>query len=132
MADIFEQFENKEAFDEYWNANYIPLTYEDVREAYENFVKTSDKKIFLSDYEESGRISREDFMDNLSQTAQFTFQDSLTEVFYDKNPELYENAFSIYEISQMDGGDGNIASIFHEEYNRLYREFLLAMYDNCF
>jgi hypothetical protein len=132
MADIFELFENKEAFDNYWHENYIPITYEDVRDTFEEFVKAADRKIFLSDYEEAGQISRDDFMEHLSQTAEFTFQDSLTEVFYEKNPDLYENAFSIYEMSQMTGGDGNVASIFHEEYNRLYRAFLLAMYDACF
>ena len=47
MADIFEQFQTKEAFDEYWNKNYVPLTYEDVREAYEDFVKASGKHMFL-------------------------------------------------------------------------------------
>ena len=36
--------------------------------------------------------------------AQFAFQDGLTEVFYDKNPELYETAFAIFEESQMNGG----------------------------
>lgn len=133
MADIFEQFQTREAFDAYWKENYIPLTYEDVREAYEDFVKASDKHIFLSDYEESGSISREDFMDNLSQTAQFTFQDSLTEAFYEKNPDLYETAFAIYEEEQMNGaGSENIAATFHEEYNRLYQEFLLAMFDGTF
>ena len=50
--------------------------------------------IFLSDYEEGGCISKEDFKDNLSQEAQFAFQDGLTEVFYDKNPDLYETAFA--------------------------------------
>ena len=64
---------------------------------------------------------------------QFTFQDSLTEAFYDKNPDLYETAFAIYEEAQMNGGnDENIAATFHEEYNRLYKEFLLAMYDAMF
>ena len=29
-----EEFKNKEAFDAYWNENYVPLTYEDVKEAY--------------------------------------------------------------------------------------------------
>ena len=133
MADSFEQFQTREAFDAYWKENYIPLTYEDVREAYEDFVKASDKHIFLSDYEESGSISREDFMENLSQTAQFTFQDSLTEAFYEKNLDLYETAFAIYEEEQMNGaGSENIAATFHEEYNRLYEEFLLAMFDGAF
>ena len=115
-----EEFKNKEAFDAYWNENYVPLTYEDVKEAYEDFVKSADKHIFIPDYEEAGCISRDDFMENLSQTAQFTFQDSLTEAFYDKNPDLYETK------------DGNIAATFHEEYQRLYNEFLLAMFDAAF
>ena len=67
MEEIFEQFKDKDAFDAYWKEHYVPLTYEDVREAYEDFVKSADKHIFLSDYEESGNVSREDFMDNLSQ-----------------------------------------------------------------
>ena len=128
-----EEFKNREAFDAYWNENYVPLTYEDVKEAYEDFVKSADKHIFIPDYEEAGAISRDDFMENLSQTAQFTFQDSLTEAFYDKNPDLYETAFAIYEEAQMNGTkDSNIAATFHEEYQRLYNEFLLAMFDATF
>ena len=56
-----------------------------------------------------------------------------TAAFYEKNPDLYETAFAIYEESQMNNEeDGNIAAAFHEEYNRLYREFLLAMFDGVF
>jgi hypothetical protein len=123
---------NKAEFDTYWSDNYIPLTYEDVREGYEAFVREAEKKIFLSDYEEAGQIRRDDFMEHLSQTAQFTFQDGLTEAFYEKNPDVYETAFAIFEESQMNGGDGSVAAAFHEEYNRLYREFLLEMFDTCF
>ena len=104
-----EEFKNKEAFDAYWNENYVPLTYEDVKEAYEDFVKSADKHIFIPDYEEAGCISRDDFMENLSQTAQFTFQDSLTEAFYDKNPDLYETAFAIFEEAQMNGTKAPVA-----------------------
>ena len=99
MEEIFEQFKDKDAFDAYWKEHYVPLTYEDVREAYEDFVKSADKHIFLSDYEKSGNVSREDFMDNLSQAA------------------------------QMEGGDANIAAAFHEEYQRLYHDFLLELFD---
>ena len=133
MSDMIEQFHTKEDFDVYWKEHYVPLTYADVKDAYEDFVKASDKHIFLSDYEEGGAVSREDFMDNLSQAAQFTFQDSLTEAFYEKNPDLYETAFAIYEEEQMNGaGDSNIAAVFHEEYHRLYGGFLLEMYDACY
>ena len=118
MEEIFEQFKDKDAFDAYWKEHYVPLTYEDVREAYEDFVKSADKHIFLSDYE-----------DNLSQAAQFAFQDGLTEAFYEKNPEVYENAFALFEAAQMEGGDANIAAAFHEEYQRLYHDFLLELFD---
>lgn len=62
-------------------------------------------------------------MDNLSQAAQFAFQDGLTEAFYEKNPQVYENAFALFEAAQMEGGDANIAAAFHEEYQRLYHDF---------
>ena len=128
-----EQFTSREAFDTYWKENYIPLTYEDVREEFENYVKEAEKHIFLSDYEEGGCIAKTDFMDNLSQPAQFTFQDTLTEAFYEKNPDLYETAFAIYEEEQMEGkADQNIAASIHEQYHRLYQEFFNQMFDTFF
>ena len=133
MEDVLNQFPTKEAFEEYWNENYIKLTYEDVSEAYEDFVKSADKRIFLSDYEEANAISKDDFMDNLAEAAMFTFQDTLTEAFYDKNPDLYELAFALYEEAELSGqGDKNVAMIFHQEYNRLYKEFLTQMFENLF
>lgn len=128
--DIFEQFPDRETFDKYWNENYVPVTYEDVKGAFEDFVKSAGGHIFLSDYEEKGCISKEDFKDNLSQEAQFTFEDGLTEVFYDKNPELYETAFALYEEAQITGeGDASVAQIFHDTYRSLYAEFLDRLYD---
>lgn len=128
--DIFEQFPDKETFDKYWNENYVPVTYKDVKKAFEDFVKSADGHIFLSDYEEKGCISKEDFKDNLSQEAQFTFEDGLTEVFYDKNPQLYETAFALYEEAQITGeGDASVAQIFHDTFRSLYAEFLDRLYD---
>lgn len=133
MEDIFEQFPTREAFEEYWNENYVPVVYEDVKEAFENFVNSADKRIFLTDYEEANAINKADFADNMAEAAMFEFQDALTEAFYDKNPELYEIAFTLYEEAQLSGdNDKNVAIIFHKEYNRLYREFLDQMFDNCF
>lgn len=129
-VDIFTQFPDRETFEKYWKEQYVPVTYEDVKEAFEDFVKSADGHIYLSDYEENGCISKEDFKENLSQEAQFTFQDGLTEVFYDKNPELYETAFALYEEAQMSGrGDAAVAEIFHETFRRLYEEFLDRLFD---
>lgn len=129
--DIFEQFPDRETFDKYWAKNYVPVTYEDVQKAFEDFVKSADGHIYLSDYEENGCISKADFKENLSQEAQFTFQDSLTEVFYDKNPELYETAFALYEEAQMSGqGDASVAQIFHDTFQQLYAEFLDRLFDD--
>ena len=128
--DIFEQFPDKESFEAYWNENYVQVTYEDVKEAFEDFVTSAGGHIYISDYEERGCISKDDFKDNLSQEAQFTFEDGLTEVFYDKNPELYETAFAIYEESQITGaGDAGIAQIFHDTFQTLYAEFLDRLFD---
>lgn len=133
MEEILEQFPTKEAFEEFWNANYEPLTYDEVKEAYEQYVKGAEKHIFLSDYEAGSAISREDFTDNLSEEAAFTFQDALTEAFYDKNPEVYEAAFALFEASQMEGNAAlDVAEAFHLEYNRLYKEFMLQMFDAFF
>lgn len=133
MDEILELFPTKEAFDEYWKENYVPITYDEVREAYEEYVNAAQKHIFISDYEEGGAISREDFMENLSEEAAFTFQDTLTELFYDKNPEVYENAFALFEAAEMAGKkELDVAQAFHEEYNRLYKEFMLAMFDTFF
>lgn len=94
---ILERFKTPEVFETYWNENYREVVYEDVREAFEDFVTSAAGHIYLSDYEEKGCITKADFKANLSQEAQFTFQDALTEVFYEKNPDLYETAFAIYE-----------------------------------
>ena len=129
-SEIFEQFPDREAFDAYWNENYVPVTYEDVKEVFEDFVTSASGHIFLSDYEEGGCISKADFKENLSQEAQFTFQDGLTEVFYDKNPELYEMAFAIFEEAQMNGGEGaDICRIYGETFQQLYHEFLDRLFD---
>ena len=115
--DIFSHFPDRETFDRYWNENYVPVTYEDVATVFR-------------DYEEKGCISKEDFKDNLSQEAQFAFQDGLTEVFYDKNPELYETAFALFEEAQMTGqGDASVAQTFHETFNGLYTEFLDTLFE---
>ena len=129
-SEIFEQFPDRETFEAYWKENYVPVIYEDVKEAFEDFVTAANGHIFLSDYEENGCISKADFKENLSQEAQFTFQDGLTEVFYDKNPEVYEMAFAIFEESQMNGGEGkDIARIFSDTFHMLYDTFLDRLYD---
>jgi hypothetical protein len=133
MEEILELFPTKEAFDLYWKENYVPVTYDEVKEEYEAFVKKAEKHIFLSDYEAGGAISRSDFMDNLTEDAAFLFQDTLTEVFYEKNPEIYENAFALFEAAQMEGKkELDVAAAFHTEYQRLYREFMLTLFDNFF
>lgn len=127
---ILAQFPTAEAFEEYWKENYREIYYEDVKGAFENFVASAAGHIYLSDYEEKNCVSKEDFKENLSQEAQFTFQDTLTEVFYDKNPELYETAFAIYEEEQMAGTEGaGVAQIFHETFGQLYAAFLDRLFE---
>ena len=128
--DIFEQFPDRETFHQYWEKHYVPVVYEDIKEAFEEFVASVEGRIYLSDYEEKDCISKADFQENLSQEAQFMFQDGLTEAFYDKNPELYETAFAIYEEAQITGnGKADVAQIFHETFEKLYADFLNQLFD---
>ena len=84
----------------------------------------------MSDYEEGGCISKEDFKDNLSQEAQFAFQDGLTEVFYDKTRIYMRQPLLFFEEAQMSGNqDVNVAVTFHETFNRLYAEFLDRLFE---
>ena len=32
MEDLFEKLKDRESFDAYWNENYVPVTYEDVKD----------------------------------------------------------------------------------------------------
>ncbi len=130
--ELYETLTTKEEFDTYWASHYVPVTYKDVQEKFESFVKEQDKKIFIDDYEAKGEISKNDFIENLHADAEFAFQDALTMTFYDKNPELYEAAFTIYEMEQMEGKKSTITVLFHETYNLLYRTFLNQMFTNCF
>lgn len=128
--NVLKKYPTAEAFEVFWKEKYVPIIYEDVREAFEDFVTSADGHIFLSDYEEKNCISKTDFKENLIQAAQFAFQDSLTEVFYDKNPEIYETAFAIFEEEELSGiKSEGIAQIFHETFHRLYAEFLDRLFD---
>ena len=103
MEDILTAFPDTATFDRYWEENYIPVTYEDVRAEFEEFVTSTEGHIYLSDYEEGGCISKADFN---------------------------ETAFAIFEEAQMSGRkDTDTAYTFHETYNRLYEEFLDQLFD---
>lgn len=127
---IFEQFPDREIFERYWKEHYVPVEYADVKHIFEDFVKTAEGHIYISDYEEKRCISKADFKENLSQEAQFMFEDGLTEIFYEKNPELYETAFAIYEEARItENGKADIAAIFHDTYHQLYTAFLDQLFD---
>lgn len=121
------QFASKEEFEVFFKENYTPLSYEDVKEAFESFYKEQDGKIFHEDYEISGSISKDDFFENLSNTAMFTFQDTLTEAFYEKNPDVYETAFAIFE--ENGGKHSEVTQIFDQTYKSLYQQFLNQFFD---
>mgnify|MGYP004593741559 CR=1 FL=1 len=64
------------------------------------------------------------------QTGSLFISSTLTEIFYDKNPEIYETAFEIYQEAQMSGmKENDTAQTFHDTYNRLYDEFLDRLFE---
>ena len=129
MEYILNEYKTKEDFDKLWKEDYRPVTYAHVRKPFEEYVKKMDRHIFLSDYEANGCIREVDFMENLTEDAQFFFQDTFSEIFYDLNPDLYEIAFMLYETAQLEQNPSlDVADTFHQEYNRLYKEFMLLLF----
>ena len=108
MEDILIAFPDRETFDRFWEENYVPVTYEDVKEAFEEFVTSAEGHIYLSDYEAGGCISKADFKENLTEDAMF----------------------EIYQEAQMSGmKENDTAQTFHDTYNRLYDEFLDRLFE---
>lgn len=119
----------KQEFDLLFQENYKEITYDNVKKSYETYYKELDGKIFHDDYL---TIEKETFLENLSDDAKFQFQDILLEVFYDKNPRIYESAFEIFELNN--GKPSDITKTFDDCYQGLYQEFVsnLAHEHNLF
>ena len=127
MEELLEKYPTQEAFDTFYQSEYKPVCYEDVREAMEALVQEAGLEIFLDDYVKQGKISREDFKDYFSETAKFQFEDAMAEAYYDKNPEIYEAAFGLYELAPAQSVA--ITRTFHEEYQKNYADCLNELFD---
>lgn len=125
MEDLLTQFPDKEAFDRFFVENFKAMAYEDVREGFEELVKAEGLNIFHDEY--AKHVRREDFTEHLSQGARFEFENAMTEAFYEKNPEVYEAAFGLYEEAPNQAG--TITETFHRTYQEIYKECLNCMFD---
>ncbi len=127
MEDLLRQYPDQKTFDVFFQMNYKPVSYEDVKDAMEEFVKEAGLSLFLDDYVASQNVKKEDFKEHLSQTARFQFDEAMTEAFYEKNPEIYETAFGLYEVSPE--SSVTITRTFHETYQKNYEECLDMLFD---
>lgn len=128
MEELFERFPSKEVFDTFFQMNYKPMAYEDVKEAMEALVADAGLDIFYEDYAKSGKVSKADFKEHLSQAARFQFEDAMTEAYYEKNPDVYEAAFGLYELDPA--RSGGITKMFHEKYQESYEALLDELFDH--
>lgn len=127
MEELLEQYPNQEAFDIFFHMKYKPISYDDVKEAMEAFVEEAGLSLFLDEYVKNGRVTKADFKNHFSQAARFQFENAMTEAFYDKNPEIYETAFGLYELSPE--GSAAITRTFHETYKKSYEDCLDKLFD---
>lgn len=125
MESLTKQFPNKETFDKFFVENFKTMTYEDVKEGLEELVKAEGLNIFQDDYVKN--VRKEDFKEHLSKGARFEFENAMTEAFYDKNPEVYEAAFGLYEEAPKQAMA--ITETFHRTYQEIYEESLNCMFD---
>ncbi len=129
MEDLLRQYPDREAFDAFFHMNYKPVVYEDVKDAMEAFVKEAGLSLFFDEYVKSGNIKKADFMEHFSQAASFQFEDAMTEAFYEKNPDIYETAFALYELAPQESAA--ITRTFHEAYAKSYAECLDQLFDRA-
>lgn len=127
MEELLEQYPTQEAFDTFYHASYKPVQYEDVKESMEELVREAGLEIFLDDYVKQQKVSKADFKNHFSETARFQFEDAMAEAYYDKNPEIYEAAFGLYELAPEQSG--SITRTFHEEYQKSYADCLDVLFD---
>lgn len=123
--DLLQAFPNKEAFDAFFMENFRPMTYDDMKDGLEELVKKEGLDIFEKSYVE--KVNKADFMEHLSQAARFAFDEAMTEAFYDKNPEIYEAAFGIFELAPDRAKE--IAYTFHKTYQEIFEEGMNCMFD---
>ena len=116
MESLTKQFPDKETFDKFFVENFKTMTYEDVKEGLEELVKAEGLNIFQDDYVKN--VRKEDFKEHLSKGARFEFENAMTEAFYDKNPEVYEAAFGLYE--EVPKHAMAITETFHRTYQEIY------------
>lgn len=128
MEDLLSKYPNQEAFDVFFRANYKPVTYEDIKEPLEAFVREAGLSLFLDDYVKKG-VAKEDFKQHFSQAAKFQFEDAMTEAYYEKNPDIYETAFGLYELSPE--SSVAITRTFHETYQSSYEDCLNQLFDEA-
>ena len=117
MESLTKQFPDKETFDKFFVENFKTMTYEDVKEGLEELVKAEGLNIFQDDYVKN--VRKEDFKEHLSKGARFEFDD--------KNPEVYEAAFGLYE--EVPKQAMAITETFHRTYQEIYEESLNCMFD---
>lgn len=125
MEELLQQFPDKETFDRFFVENFKAMTYDDVKEAFESLVREEGLGIFPNDY--AANVKKDDFISHLSQGARFELENAMTEAFYEKNPEVYEAAFGLYEEAPQEGM--HIAETFHRTYQEIYKECLNCMFD---
>lgn len=125
MADLLTQFPDKETFDRFFAEHFKAMTYDDIRDGFEELVKSEGLNIFHDAY--AKHVRREDFAKHLSQGARFEFENAMTEAFYEKNPQVYEAAFGLYEENPDRAAE--ITETFHRTYQEIYKEALNCMFD---
>lgn len=127
MEELLQQFPDKETFDVYFQEHYKPLVYADVKEGFGEAVQEAGAHIFPED--DMDKVTRESFMEYLGQGARFILENAMTEAFYEKNPEVYEAAFGLYEEDPQHSSQ--ITASFHKTYQESYEALLAEWFDEA-
>lgn len=125
MEELLRQFPDREAFDLFFNENYTPLVYDDVKDGFAEATEAEGAHIFPEG--DMDKVNRDNFMEYLGAGARFILENAMTEAFYEKNPEVYEAAFGLYEEDPQHSGA--VTESFHRKYQESYSALLLEWFD---
>lgn len=125
MEELRKRFPDREAFDLFMEEHYRPLVFADVKEGFAEATKEEGAHIFPEG--DMDKVTRDNFMEYLGQGARFILENAMTEAFYEKNPEVYEAAFGLYEEDPQHSGA--VTESFHRKYQESYSALLLEWFD---
>lgn len=116
---------DKEVFDKFFEENYCPVEYSNVKAEFEQ-VAAAGNDIFSGSYE-ARNLNRENFILYLTSESYCDFEAIVQEAVDDLNPEILD---AVMDVTEMQDDGDQVTERYWENQRELLNEFLLRLYDD--